>query len=117
MFMDIWDKDNTSIRINKFDKRLIARNNTAYDALYKFDYDYGIKTKKNDGYNIEMDFYQIQFSSIDSEFNQTLNFAVLIDCLMFMLSDTFTYLFESEDIDYIIITAGKKVMFEYDNRE
>ena len=46
MFMDIWDKDNTSIRINKFDKRLIARNNTAYDALYKFDYDYGIKTKK-----------------------------------------------------------------------
>ena len=61
MFMDIWDKDNTSIRINKF--------------------------------------------------------AVLIDCLMFMLSDTFTYLFESEDIDYIIITAGKKVMFEYDNRE
>ena len=35
--MDIWDKDNTSIRINKFDKRLIARNNTAYDALYKFD--------------------------------------------------------------------------------
>ena len=46
MFMDIWDKDNTSIRINKFDKRLIARNNTAYDSLYKFDYDYGIKTKK-----------------------------------------------------------------------
>lgn len=115
MFIDIWDKENKAIKINKFSKDLITLSKR-YDALYKYNYDYGIKTISCCDYNIVTDYYKICFSSREG-FNQTLNFAVLIDCFMFLLSDTFAYLFESEDIDFIQITAGKKVMFKYNNRE
>lgn len=117
MFIDIWDEDNKAIKINKFSKDLITLSKR-YDALYKCNYDYGIKTTSYSDYNIVTDYYKIEFKNTNEDgFNQTLDFAVLIDCFMFLLSDTFTYLFESEDIDFIKITAGKKVMFEYDNRE
>lgn len=119
MFIDIWDKDNKAIKINKFSKDLISKDESKrYDALYKYNYDYGIKTTSYSDYNIVTNYYKIEFKNTNKDgFNQTLDFAVLIDCFMFLLSDTFTYLFESEDIDFIKITAGKKVMFKYDNRE
>lgn len=117
MFIDIWDKDNKAIKINKFDKDLITISKRC-DALYKYNYDYGIKTTSYSDYNIVTNYYKIEFKNTNKDgFNQILDFAVLIDCFMFLLSDTFTYLFESEDIDFIKITAGKKVMFKYDNRE
>ena len=122
MFIDIWDENNKAIKINKFSKDLITLSKR-YDALYKYNYDYGIKTTSCCDYNIVTDYYKIEFHKSDNDisykywFSKTLDFAVLIDCFMFLLSDTFTYLFESEDIDFIKITAGKKVMFEYDNRE
>lgn len=117
MFIDIWDKDNKAIKINKFSKDLITISKR-YDALYKYNYDYGIKTTSYSDYNIVTDYYKIEFKNTNEDgFNQILDFAVLIDCFMFLLSDTFSYLFESEDIDFIKITAGKQVMFKYDNKE
>jgi len=119
MFIDIWDTENKAIKINKFSKDLISKDESKrYDALYKCNYDYGIKTTSCCDYNIVTDYYKIEFKNTNENgFNQRLNFAVLIDCVMFLLSDTFTYLFESEDIDFIQITANKRVMFKYDDRE
>jgi hypothetical protein len=40
----------------------------------------------------------------------------LYDCFNFLISGTFEYLYESEDINYIKITSNKEVIFKYDNR-
>ena len=113
MFIDIWDKDNKAIKINKFSKDLITLSKR-YDAVNKLVADYGIVLEGN---IIKTDYYEIHFrNSEEYGFNQRLNFLTLYDCFTFLLSDTFTYLYESEDIDFIQITANR-VMFEYDNRE
>lgn len=113
MFIDIWNKENKAIKINKFEEDILNISKRS-DALHKIIADYGLMIRGND---IIIDYYRIEFKNTNEDgFNQTLNFAVLIDCFMFLLSDTFAYLFESEDIDFIQITAGKKVMFKYDNR-
>lgn len=49
-------------------------------------------------------------------FKDTLNFLTLFDCFTFLISDTFSYLYESEDINFIEIKAGTRTMFKYDNR-
>ncbi len=110
MFIDIWDKENKAIKINKFDKDLLnieERNN----AVNKLVADYGIVLE---GANVKTDYYQIYFDSL--YFRSTLNFLTLFDCFTFLVSDTFSYLYESENIKFIQITANKRVMFEYDNR-
>jgi len=87
--------------------------------LYKCNYDYGIKTTSCCDYNIVSDYYKISFMGESEDcfiwFKDTLNFLTLFDCFTFMLSGCFEYLFDSEQITFIKITAGKKVMFEYDN--
>lgn len=114
MFIDIWDKDNKAIKINKLEEDIFNIRKRS-DTLHKIIADYGLMIMGND---IITDYYKIHFRNSDEYgFNQTLNFAILIDCLTFLLSDTFTYLYESEDIDFIQITVNKRVMFEYDNRE
>jgi hypothetical protein len=108
MFMDLWDKENTAIIINKFDKNLLADNETIYkEAISKCNKNYGVKV---DGYRFEFK------NSFEYGFNQTLHFSLLYDCFAFLISDTFCYLYESEDIDYIKITSsyGKEVIFKFD---
>lgn len=90
MFIDIWDLENSAIKINKY-------NQHVYECVGK--------TK-----------YKLEFSSIESGFNQSLYFNIIDDCFRFLFSGTFTYLFESEDIDFIKITAGRTVIFKYDTR-
>ena len=111
MFIDIWDKENKAIKINEFSKDLLnieERNN----AVNKLVADYGIVLE---GANVKTDYYQIYFDSL--YFISTLNFLTLFDCFTFLISDTFSYLYESEDINFIEIKAGTKTMFKYDNRE
>jgi len=116
MFIDIWDKDNKAIKINKFSKALNSNyNKTSNIAICKLVADYGIVLEGN---KIQTDYYKIHFKNSDEYgFNEELYFSLLLDCFAFLVSDTFTYLYESEDIDFIQITANKRVMFEYDNRE
>jgi len=118
MFIDIWDKDNKAIKINKFDKDLI--NIEKYnDAINKLVADYGIVLE---GDRIKIDYYQIEFHESNKNiiykcwFSETLNFLTLFDCFTFLLSDSFEYLFDSEDIDFIEIKAGTKTIFKYDDR-
>ncbi len=118
MFIDIWDEDNKAIKINKFSKDLITLSKR-YDAVNKLVADYGIVLEGN---RIKTDYYQIYFEfkqdNFTGCFNELFNnFLTLFDCFTFLISDTFTYLFESEDIDFIKITAGKKVMFKFDDRK
>ena len=116
MFIDIWDKENKAIKINKFDKDLL--NIEEYNnAVNKLVADYGIVLEGN---KIKTDYYKIHFYSQDDNylmFNDILNFLTLFDCFTFLISDTFSYLYESEDINFIEIKAGTKTMFKYDNRE
>lgn len=108
MFMDLWDEENKAIIINKFDKNLLADNETIYkEAISKLIEKYGVKV---DGYRLEFK------NSFEYGFNQTLHFSLLYDCFVFLISDTFCYLYESEDIDYIKITSsyGKEVIFKFD---
>lgn len=116
MFIDIWDLENSAIKINKFDKDFNASNDSLYYiALRKIITDYGIKLKSKCSININ--YYRMKFKNSEQDgFNQKLYFITLLDCYRFLDSDTFQYLFESEDIDFIQITADKKVMFKYDNR-
>lgn len=90
MFIDIWDLENKAIKINKFNK-----------------YYYNVTGKTGS---------KIEFSSTDNGFNQVLYFTSIDDCFRFLFSGTFTYLFDSEDIDYIQIKAGKSTIFKYDNK-
>lgn len=90
MFIDIWDLENSAIKINKY-------NQHVYECVDKTN-------------------AKIEFSSTESGFNQSLYFITPDDCFRFLFSGTFTYLFDSEAIDLIKITADKKVMFKYDNR-
>ena len=110
MFIDIWNKDNKAIKINKFSKDLITLSKRC-DAVNKLVADYGIVLEGN---NVKTDYYEIYLDSL--YFTTTLNFLTLFDCFMFLCSDTFSCLFESEDISFIKITAGKQVMFKYDNK-
>ena len=124
MFIDIWDKENKAIKINEFDKDLLnieERNN----AVNKLVADFGIVFE---GDRIKTDYYQIYFDSEEKYYNtlsidncmwfkDTLNFLTLFDCFTFLLSDSFKYLFDSEQINFIEIKAGTKTMFKYDNRE
>ena len=90
MFIDIWDKENSAIKINKYGEspyRYLSATNS-----------------------------KIEFSSTESGFNEIINFITSDDCILFLKSGAFTYLFESEDIDFIKITSGKTVLFKYDNR-
>ncbi len=120
MFIDIWDEDNKAIKINKFSKDLITLSKR-YDAVNKLVADYGIILEGN---RIKTDYYQIYFDSEEKYYNtysmwfkDTLNFLTLFDCFTFLLSDSFKYLFDSEHINFIKITAGKKVMFKFDDRK
>lgn len=119
MFIDIWDEDNKAIKINKFSKDLITLSKR-YDAVNKLVADYGIVLESN---RIKTDYYKIEFHKSDNDisykywFSKTLDFLTLFDCFTFLISDVFKYLYESKDIDFIQITANKRVMFEYDNRE
>jgi hypothetical protein len=108
MFINIWDEENTTIKINKFDKNLLSNNESFYrEAINSCNKEYGIK----------IDGYKIEFKNSDSYcFNGKLYFSLLLDCFAFLISDTFQYLYESEDIDLIRITSNKEVIFEYDNR-
>jgi hypothetical protein len=118
MFIDIWDKDNKAIKINKFSKALNSNyNKTSNIAVCKLVADYGIVLEGN---RIKTDYYEIYFEFKQDNcrwFNNELNFLTLFDCFTFLISDVFKYLYESKDIDFIEITANKRVMFEYDNRE
>jgi len=108
MFMNLWDEENKAIIINKFDKSLLADNETIYkEAISKCNKNYGVKV---DGYRFEFK------NSFEYGFNQTLHFSLLYDCFAFLISDIFCYLYESEDIDYIKITSsyGKEVIFKFD---
>ena len=123
MFIDIWDKENKAIKINEFDKDLLnieERNN----AVNKLVADYGIVLEDD---RIKTDYYQIYFDSEEKYYNtlsidncmwlkDTLNFLTLFDCFTFLLSDSFKYLFDSEQINFIEIKAGTKTMFKYDDR-
>ena len=123
MFIDIWDKENKAIKINEFSKDLITISKRC-DAVNKLVADFGIVFEDD---KIKTDYYQIYFDSEEKYYNtlsidncmwfkDTLNFLTLFDCFTFLLSDSFKYLFDSEQINFIEITAGKKVMFKYDNR-
>lgn len=90
MFIDIWDLENSAIKINKYSQHV-------YECVGKTN-------------------YKLEFSSTESGFNESLYFNIVDDCFRFLFSGTFTYLFDSEDIDLIKITADKKVMFKYDKR-
>ena len=123
MFIDIWDKENKAIKINEFDKDLLnieERNN----AVNKLVADFGIVLEDD---RIKTDYYQIYFDSEEKYYNtlsidncmwfkDTLNFLTLFDCFTFLLSDSFKYLFDSEQINFIEIKAGTKTMFKYDDR-
>lgn len=115
MFIDIWDKDNKAIKINEFSKDLI--NIEKYnDAVNKMVADYGIVLEGN---RIKTDYYEIYFDSEEDDcmrFKDTLNFLTLFDCFTFLISESFEYLFDSEQIIFIEIKAGNKIMFKYDNR-
>ena len=91
MFIDIWDKENNAIKINKFNK-----------PTYE---DSKCKNK-----------CRIELISTISGFDNTLYFHLIEDCLMFLLSGVFCYLYDSEDINYIKVTQGRKIVFKYDNR-
>lgn len=106
MFLNIWDEKNTAIKINKFNEDLLANQENPYqNALYDINKKYGVKT----------DNYKMVFKSKDKDgFNQTMHFSLLYDCFCFLISDTFCYLYESEDIDFIKITASKEVIFKFD---
>lgn len=116
MFIDIWDKDNKAIKINKFSKDLNSSDVKKYEnALREIYNKYGIQQFASGHINVTK--YKIEFKNSDEYgFNQYLYFTTLIDCYLFLDSDTFSCLFESEDIDFIQITAGKQVMFKYDNK-
>lgn len=90
MFIDIWDLENSAIKINKYKQHV-------YECVGKTD-------------------VKIEFSSTESGFNESLYFINPDDCFRFLFSGTFAYLFYSEDIDLIKITAGKSIVFKYDNR-
>jgi hypothetical protein len=120
MFINIWDKENKAIKINEFSKDLLSHDYYTFqynDAVNKLVADYGIVLEGN---KIKTDYYKIHFYSQDDNylmFNDILNFLTLFDCFTFLISDTFSYLYESEDINFIEIKAGNKTMFKYDNRE
>jgi hypothetical protein len=117
MFIDIWDTENQkTVKINKFNKALNSSDDKQYNkALHRINIDFGIQLYSNCAVNLH--FYKIEFKNSEEHgFNQYLYFTTLIDCYLFLDSDTFAYLFESEDIDYIKITAGKSTIFKYDNR-
>ena len=109
MFIDIWDKENKAIKINEFgtDLGLSCENRYRYTYYKLLD-----KYKK-----LRLNRYELIFSSTEGGFNEILDFALIADCFAFLMSGTFQYLFESEDIDFIkIITANKQIMFKYDAR-
>lgn len=117
MFIDIWDTNNKAIKINKFSKDLlnIEKYNNTVNKLVA---DYGIILEDN---NVKTDYYEIYFEfkqdNFTGCFNELFNnFLTLFDCFTFLISDSFEYLYESKDIDFIKITAGKQVMFKYDNK-
>jgi hypothetical protein len=116
MFIDIWNKENKAIKINKFSKDLISNDNKIYhNAVFKILKDYGVIMEES----YVNTYYYIHFYNKDDDdlwFNEMLYFSTLFDCFTFMLSDVFEYLFESEGINFIKITAGKQVMFKYDDR-
>ena len=120
MFIDIWDKDNKAIKINKFSKALISHDYYTFqynDAVNKLVADYGIVL---DGDRIQRDYYHIVFSSNKGGYfvlPQIFNFITLLDCFDFMISEVFSYLYKKENICFIEIKAGNQTMFEYDNRE
>lgn len=91
MFMNIYDKGNKTIKINKFNK-----------PTYE---DSKCKNK-----------CRIELISTISGFDNTLYFHLIDDCLLFLLSGVFCYLYDSEDINYIKVTQGRKIIFKYDNR-
>ena len=116
MFIDIWDKENKAIKINKFSKDLI--NIEKYnDAVNKLVADYGIVLE---GDRIKTDYYYIRFESNNSGYfviPETLYFSTLFDCFTFLISESFEYLFDSEQIKFIEIKAGMMKHFLYENRE
>ena len=117
MFIDIWDIENKkAVKINLFSKDLNSSNDKIYKkALSKLNIDFGIQLYSDCLVNTR--FYKIKFKNSEQYgFNQFLYFLTLMDCYRFLDSDTFQYLFESEDIDFIKITAGKSIVFEYDKR-
>lgn len=117
MFIDIFNKENKAIKINKFSKDLISSDDKKYNnAVFKILNDYGVVMEE--GY--VNTYYFIHFYNKDDDdlwFNNMLYFTTLFDCFTFMLSDCFEYLFESESINFIKIQAGNKTMFKYDSRE
>ena len=115
MFIDIWDTENKAIKVNEFSKDLINIE-TFNDALSKLVTDYGVVLKDN---KVNPHYYQIYFYSEDDNcvwFKDTLKFLTLFDCFTFLISESFEYLFDSEQITFIEIRAGFKTMFKYDNR-
>lgn len=108
MFIDIWNKDNKAIKINEFSKDLITISKRC-DAVNKLVADYYEKY-----IYIYFEFKQDNFTGCFNElFN---NFLTLFDCFTFLLSDSFKYLFDSKQINFIEIKAGTKTMFKYDDR-
>lgn len=117
MFIDIWDKDNKAIKVNKFVEDLDSSNVEKYqEALRKIYNKYGaIQFSSGD---VSVTEYKIEFrNSTEYGFNQYIFFTSILDCYLFLDSDTFQYLFDSEQINFIEIKAGTKTMFKYDNRE
>jgi len=109
MFIDIWDKKNKAIMVNKFSKKLQARNpfirHKAQDILY-------------DKYPLSLDYYIMTLKNTNiGGFKDTLSFDAIRDCLTFLNSNTFQLLVKSENINYIKITANFEIIFQYDNRE
>lgn len=116
MFIDIWDKENKAIKVNEFSKDLINIE-TFNDALSKLVTDYGIVLLE--GNKINLYYYQIYFYSEDDNyvcFKDSLNFLTLFDCFTFLISESFEYLFDSEQITFIEIRAGFKTMFKFDTK-
>lgn len=116
MFRNIWDKENKAIKINEFSKDLDSSDVEEYqEALRKLYNKYGVIQFLNG--DISITEYKIEFENSEKYgFSQYIFFTSITDCYLFLDSDTFQYLFESEDIDYIKITAGKIIIFKYDDR-
>lgn len=112
MFTDIWDTENKAIKVNEFSIDLIS-NKKFNDAVNKLVTDYGIVLEDN---KVNQYYYSIYFYSKDDNcvwFKDTLNFLTLFDCFTFLISESFEYLFDSEQITFIEIKAGFKTMFIY----
>ena len=78
MFINIWDEENTTIKINKFDKKLLSNNESFYrEEINSCNKEYGIK----------IDGYKIEFKNSDSYcFNGKLYFSLLLDCFAFLIT-------------------------------